>query len=85
MRKFSTSVGLLLLAVGFSCLGLLSFLKRPTEDAATGFLSETTYSLIGSLISILVGATFLVTAVLFVGTLFRRHTSITAEGRNADR
>jgi hypothetical protein len=70
-KRFSTGAGLLVLAVGFSSLGFLSLINRHPEDAATGFFSEATYSIIGSSISILVGATFLVAAILFAGTLLR--------------
>ena len=70
-KRFSTGVGLLVLAVGFSSLGFLSLINRHPEDAATGFFSEATYLIIGSSISILVGATFLVAAILFAGTLLR--------------
>ena len=70
-KRFSTGAGLLVLAVGFSSLGFLSLINRHPEDAATGFFSEATYSIIGSSSSILVGATFLVAAILFAGTLLR--------------
>jgi hypothetical protein len=75
LRGLSTGVGLLVLAVGFSSLGFLSLLKRHTEDAAAGLLSENTYSLIGSFLSLLVGATFLTAAVLFVGAKLRGETT----------
>ena len=64
MKTFSIGLGLLVLAIGFSSLGILSFLNKRPENA-TGFFSEATYSIIGSSISILVGATFLAAAVLF--------------------
>jgi hypothetical protein len=70
-KRFSTGIGLLILAVGFSSLGFLSFINRHPEGAATGLFSEATYSIIGSSISILMGATFLIAAVLFAGTLLR--------------
>lgn len=76
LRELSTGVGLLVLAVGFSSLGLLSYVKRHT-DAATGLFSESSYSLIGSILSLLVGATFLAAAVLFVATKLRGETSLT--------
>jgi hypothetical protein len=72
LDKLSTSAGLLVLALGFTSLGFLSFIGRHPEDAANGLFFEATYSIVGSLISILVGATFLAIAVLFTGTLRRR-------------
>jgi hypothetical protein len=71
-HKLSTVAGLLVLAVGFTSLGFLSFISRHPEDAANGLFTEATYSIVGSLISILVGATFLAIAVLFTGRLRRR-------------
>jgi hypothetical protein len=81
-KRFSTGVGLLLLAVGFSSLGFLSFFNRHPEDPATGLFSESTYSIIGSSISILVGATFLAAAVLFAGGMLRGKRSFAPEWRN---
>jgi hypothetical protein len=63
-KRFSTGVGLLVLAVGFTSLGFLSLINKHAEDAATGLFSEATYSIIGSSLSILVGAPFLAAAVL---------------------
>lgn len=83
-KRFSTGVGLLVLAVGFSALGFLSLINRHPEDAATGFFSEATYSIIGSSISILVGATFLVAAILFAATLLREKRPL-APGWRKDR
>jgi hypothetical protein len=63
-KRFSTGVALLVLAVGFTSLGFLSFINKHPEDAATGLFSEATYSIIGSSLSILVDATLLAAAVL---------------------
>ena len=76
MKGFSIGLGLLVLALGFSSIGVLSFLKKHPENQATGFFSEATYSIIGSYISILVGATFLAAAILFAGTLLRAKRSL---------
>lgn len=72
IAKLSTSAALLFLAIGFASLGFLSFLNRNPEDAANRLVLETTYSIAGSLISILVGAIFLAIAVLFTVTLRQR-------------
>jgi hypothetical protein len=81
-EQFSIGVGLLVLAVGFSSLGFLSFINRHPEDPATGLFSESTYSIIGSSISILLGATFLATALLFARTILRGKRPFAPEWRN---
>ena len=65
-------IGLVLLAAGFTSLGLLSFVKRQPESAINDFFSEATYSIIGGSISVLVGGTFLAAAILFARMLLRR-------------
>ena len=72
IERLSTRLALLILAVGFASLGFLSFLKRPLEATATGLISETTYSIIGSTVGVLVGVTFLTAALVFAGPLRRR-------------
>jgi uncharacterized membrane protein len=72
IERLSTRLALLILAVGFASLGFLSFLNRPLEAAATGLISETTYSIIGSTVGVLVGMTFLTAALVFAGPLRRR-------------
>ena len=71
IEKLSTRLALLVLAVGFASLGFLSFLNRPLEPTATGLISETTYSIIGSTVGVLVGVTFLTAALIFAGPLRR--------------
>jgi hypothetical protein len=73
LEKLSTGAGLLVLGIGFASLGILSFINGPAEGAATGLFFDATYSVVGSLISILVGATFFTIAVLFAATLHRRN------------
>jgi hypothetical protein len=79
LDKISTGFGLVVLAVGFASLGFLSFINRHPEDAANGLFFEATYSIVGSLISILVGATFFAVAVLSARTLGRRKRSVGPE------
>lgn len=71
IENLSTRLALLILAVGFGSLGFLSFINRPLEANQTGLVSETTYSIIGSTIGILVGITFLTAALVFAGPLRR--------------
>ena len=79
LEKWSTALGLVVLAVGFISLGFLSFANSHPENAATGLFSETTYSIVGSSIGVLVGGTFLVAAILFAGTLRREKRSFEPE------
>jgi hypothetical protein len=83
-ESFATGASLIVLAAGFSSLGFLSFIDRPPEDSATGFFSEATYSIVGSSISILVGAAFLTATVRFAGKLLRGKKSFAPELPNGD-
>ena len=71
-KQFLTGFVLVLLAAGFTSLGLLPFVKRQPENAINDVFSEASYSIIGGSISILVGGTFLAAAILFAGMLLRR-------------
>jgi hypothetical protein len=67
LRTLSINLSLVILAFGFSALGLFSVMNRQ-PSLSTGMLSvEHAYSLIGSIFSVLVGATFLVAAITFRG------------------
>ena len=66
-EKLSTSAGLFVLGAGFVFLGALSFIKRHLEQAESGLLNSA-YPIIGSLISILLGLTFLAIALFFMAT-----------------
>jgi uncharacterized membrane protein (DUF485 family) len=63
-RTLATSLSLIVLALGFSALGFISFNKQGIE-AGSIFSAQNAYSFIGSSFSILVGATFLVAAISF--------------------
>jgi hypothetical protein len=75
LRKLATSLSLLILALGFSGLGLaplLGFAPLPARDTgcAEALLSgDKAYSFIGSGFSILVGAIFLSAAIYFTRLL----------------
>lgn len=56
-------------------------MNRHPEEAANGFFVEDAYSIVGSLISIFVGAIFLMIAVLFTATLHGRNRSIWRKSR----
>jgi len=67
LRTLSISLSLVILALGFSALGFVSFIKTEPGYTSSIFSVEHTYSLIGSTFSLLVGATFLVAAITFRG------------------
>jgi hypothetical protein len=83
-QRFSTGVSLLVLAIGFSSLGFVSFVNGNPEDQPTELLSGASYSMLGSFVSIFVGATFLIATVLFVATLRRGRRSFVSECRQSD-
>jgi hypothetical protein len=67
LRTLSISASLVILALGFSALGFVSFINTQPGCASSIFSVEHAYSLIGSTFSVLVGATFLVAAITFRG------------------
>jgi hypothetical protein len=73
LRRLSISLSLVILALGFSALGFVSFINTQPGQTSSIFSVEHTYSLIGSTFSVLVGTTFLVAAITFRGV---RHGSL---------
>jgi hypothetical protein len=80
LDKLLTGAGLLGLGAGFVALGCLSFLNRGPEDPENAAFLNTAYPIIGSLISVLVGAGFFAIAVLFMATLLREKRSAQRRG-----
>jgi hypothetical protein len=66
IQTLSTNLCLLILALGFATLGLVSLINKQS-DCTSIISAEHTYSLVGSTFSLLVGATFLVAAITFKG------------------
>jgi hypothetical protein len=64
LRTLSTTLSLIILALGFSAIGFVPFINK-TGSAIGAFSAENAYSVIGSGFSVLVGLTFLVAAVSF--------------------
>jgi hypothetical protein len=64
LRTLSTSLSLIILALGFSAFGFVPLINKSGSTISV-FSAENAYSLIGSSFSILVGAIFLVAAVSF--------------------
>jgi hypothetical protein len=67
LRTFSINLSLVILALGFSALGFVSFISTRPSYAGNIFSVEHAYSVIGSTFSVLVGATFFVAAIAFRG------------------
>jgi hypothetical protein len=67
LRTLSINLSLVILALGFSALGFVSVISKQPNLPTGIFSVEHTYSLIGSVFSVLVGATFLVAAIAFRG------------------
>jgi hypothetical protein len=67
LRTLQINLSLVILALGFSALGLFSLISTHPGHADNIFSVEHAYSLIGSIFSFLVGSTFLVAAVTFRG------------------
>jgi hypothetical protein len=67
IRKLSVSLSLVILALGFAALGLVPFLNTQSGCSSGIFSVERVYSLIGSTLSVLVGATFLVAVTTLRG------------------
>jgi hypothetical protein len=67
LRTLSTSLSLFALALGFSALGFIPFMNKPSGLAGSLFSVENAYAFVGSTFSILVGMAFLVAAITFKG------------------
>ena len=63
LRTLSISLSLIILALGFSALGLVSYLNKPSSLTGGFFSVENTYAFVGSGFSVLVGTIFLVAAI----------------------
>src|ERR1700693_3008044 len=63
LQRLSISLSLVILALGFSALGFVSFINTQPGQTSSIFSVEHTYSLVGSTFSVLVGTTFLVAAI----------------------
>jgi hypothetical protein len=67
LQRLSINLSLVILALGFSALGFVSFINHQSEHTGSIFSVEHTYSLIGGIFSVMVGATFFIAAVTFKG------------------
>jgi hypothetical protein len=65
LQRISAGISLLILASGFSSLGILSFIGTYEDSSVHGFSLSDTYSLAGSAISMIAGAMSLLNAFLY--------------------
>jgi len=65
LQKFSTGIGLLVPALGFSGLGILSFIATYQDSAVYGLSIPDIYSLVGSVISVVAGIISFLGAFLY--------------------
>ena len=71
LRTLATALSLVILALGFSSLGFISFISKQPCYTGGIFSAENAYSFIGGSISILVGVIFLFAAISFAVTRSR--------------
>ena len=67
LRTLSINLSLFILALGFSALGFIPFMSKPSGLAGSLLSVENAYAFAGSTFSILVGMAFLVAAITFKG------------------
>jgi hypothetical protein len=65
LKRVSTSISLVILTLGFSLLGLLTFINSNREGVINALSFENSFAMVGSSISILLGVAFLVAASLY--------------------
>ena len=65
LKRIAAGVSLIMLALGFSLLGTLSFVNRLQGELAVGSALEKNCCIAGSAVSVLAGAIFLVAACLY--------------------
>jgi hypothetical protein len=65
LKRTSAGISLLMLALGFSLLGILSFITRPQAELAIVSGVEQNCCVAGSVASVLAGTIFLVAACIY--------------------
>jgi hypothetical protein len=72
LQKISTGISLVVLGLGFSSLGLLSFVNKPQAGLANVPCMDSASCIAGSAASLLAGTTFLVATCVYWGRGNRR-------------
>jgi hypothetical protein len=65
LKRTSAGVSLVMLALGFSLLGILSFINRLQGELAVASTVEQNFCVAGSAVSVVAGAIFLVAAYIY--------------------
>jgi hypothetical protein len=65
LKRIAAGVSLIMLALGFLSLGILSFMNRLQGELAVGSALEKNCCIAGSAVSVLAGAIFLVAARIY--------------------
>jgi uncharacterized membrane protein YidH (DUF202 family) len=65
LKRISTGISLVILTLGFSLLGLLTFINSNREGVIGPLSFENSSAMVGSSISIVLGVAFLVAASLY--------------------
>jgi hypothetical protein len=65
LQKFSAGISLVILSLGFSFLGLLSFFNKPHADLANVPCADSAHRIAGSAASLLAGTTFVVASCVY--------------------
>jgi hypothetical protein len=65
LQKISAGISLVILSLGFSFLGLLSFFNKPHADLANVPCVDSAYRIAGSAASLLAGTTFVVASCVY--------------------
>ena len=63
-KNLPARISLVILALGFSLLGILSYINRPEGDSAIAGALGDRCCVVGSLVSVLAGSIFLIAACL---------------------
>jgi hypothetical protein len=65
LKRASAGVSLVMLSLGFSLLGILSFIQRLQGELAIASPIEQSYCMAGSALSVFAGAIFLLSAYIY--------------------
>ena len=85
LKRIAAGVSLIMLALGFSLLGILSFMNRLQGELAVRSSLEKNCCVAGSAVSVLAGAIFLVAACIYWSRSSGEPPAAGEEQRNSSR
>ena len=85
LKRIAAGVSLIMLALGFLLLGILSFMNRLRGELAVGSALEKSCCIAGSAVSVLAGTIFLVAACIYWSRLPADPPAVREEQRNSSR